>query len=104
MFTRTADPKLVEYVATDMSSAPSAIALSAMEHALSYSRQMPLILQELKLPTFALNPDDRPTDMASMKKYGVEVVIMKGVGHFLMMEDPKRFNGMLLAAVGKFKI
>ena len=30
-----------------------------------------------------------------MRRYGVEVVIMPGVGHFLMMEDPERFNRLL---------
>ena len=101
MFIPTSDPALVERIADDMSSAKSAIALSAMEHALSYSRQMPQTLLELKLPVIAINPDNSPTDMSSMKKHEVEVVIMKGVGHFLMMEEPGRFNTTLLAAIQK---
>jgi len=101
MFLPTSDPALVERIADDMSSAKAAIAISAMEHALSYSREMPQTLSELKLPVIAINPDNSPTDMASMKKYGVEVVIMKGVGHFPMMEDAARFNSALLAAIQK---
>ena len=32
----------------------------------------------------------------------VEVVIMPGVGHFLMMQDPERFNGLLRAVIDGF--
>jgi pimeloyl-ACP methyl ester carboxylesterase len=100
MFLKTSDPKLVEMVADDMSSAPPRVAISAMEHAFGYSRQMPITLTELKLRTIAINPDNSPTDKASMKKYGVEVVIVPGLGHFLMMEDEKRFNGVLGTVLG----
>ena len=37
-----------------------------------------------------------------MERYGVKVVIMSGVGHFLMMEDPERFNALLKKAIDKF--
>ena len=60
---------------------------------------MPRTLQELKLPVIAINPDNGPTDVGSMERYGVKVVIMPGVGHFLHMEDPARFNRLLRTAV-----
>jgi pimeloyl-ACP methyl ester carboxylesterase len=101
MFVRTSDRSLVDWVAADMSSAPPDVALGALESAFGYSREMPRALQEIKLPVIAINPDNAPTDTASMKRYGVEVVIMPGVGHFEMMEDPARFNGLLTAAVSK---
>jgi hypothetical protein len=34
-------------------------------------------------------------------RYGVEVMFMPGVGHFLMMEDPKRFNDLPRTAIAK---
>jgi pimeloyl-ACP methyl ester carboxylesterase len=37
-----------------------------------------------------------------MERYGVEVVLMSRVGHFLMMEDPERFNTLLRKAIDKF--
>lgn len=100
-FPPDADRSLVERVAADMSSAPPAVALPAMKSALSFDREMPRALQELKLPVIAINPDTPPTDIASMKRYGVEVVSMSGVGHFLMMEDPERFNRHLRTAIDK---
>jgi len=101
MFLPSSDRALVERVAADMSSAPSEVALGAVENAMNYSREMPRTLAELKLPGVAINPDNAPTDVASMERYGVEVIVMPGVGHFLMMEDPERFNRLLATAVGK---
>jgi pimeloyl-ACP methyl ester carboxylesterase len=99
MFVPTSDRALVERVAADMSSAPPDVALGAVAHAQHYSREMPRALQELGLPVIAINPDNAPTDVASMRRYGVEVMIMPGVGHFPMMEDPARFNRLLATAI-----
>jgi pimeloyl-ACP methyl ester carboxylesterase len=101
MFPPTADRSLVERVAADMSAAPPEVALGAMVSSLSFDREIPPALQELKLPVVALNPDNRPTDKPSLERHGVEVVIMPGVGHFLMMEDPERFNPLLQTAIEK---
>lgn len=101
MFVPGSDSALVERVAADMSSAPPAVALGALHSAMSYSREMPRALDELKLPVIAINADNAPTDTASLRQHGVEVIVMPGVGHFLMMEDPERFNGLLVTAIGK---
>ena len=101
MFVSTSDSVLIERVATDMSSAPPAIALDALVYTLNYSRRMPQTLKELKLPVIAINDTRRPTDLASMKRHGVEVLIMPGVGHFLMMEKPKDFNLLIKTAISK---
>ncbi len=101
MFPSSADQSLVERVATDMSSAPPAVALGAMESAISFDREIPRALQELQLRVVAINPDSPATDIASMKRHGVDVVLMSGVGHFPMMEDPERFNRLLGTAIEK---
>ena len=101
MFVNTSDPALVERVALVMSSAPPSIALPSVDAAFSYSREMPRTLEQLHLPVIAINPDNAPTDVASLEHYGVQVIIMPGVGHFLMMEDPQRFNGLLSTAIGR---
>ena len=99
MFPAGADPLLVDRVATDMAAAPPAIALSALESALRYAHEIPAVRAELDLPIVAINADNQPTDVASMQRHGVDVVIMPGVGHFLMMEDPARFNEILRTVV-----
>ena len=102
LFISTSDSALVERVAADMSSAPTAIALDALVFTLNYSRQMPHTLGELKLPVIAINDTRRPTDVASLQRYGVQAMIMPGVGHFLMMENPEGFNLLLKTAISKF--
>jgi pimeloyl-ACP methyl ester carboxylesterase len=101
MFVSTSDPALVERVALTMSSAPPSIALPSLESAFSYSREMPQTLERLRLPVIAINPDNAPTDVASLNHYGVQVIFMPGVGHFLMMEDSQRFNGLLSTAIAR---
>ena len=101
MFLTNSDASLVEYVAKDMSSAPPAVALSAMRSSFMHSRQITHDFEHLKLPVIALNPDNEPTDVESMRSHGVNVTIMRGVGHFLMMEDSNRFNELLETAIKK---
>ena len=100
-FLPTSNPSLVEWVANDMSSAPPDIALAAMYHSFSYNNVMPHTLETLRLPVIAINPDNAPTDTASMNRYGVDVMIIPGVGHFVMMEDPPRFNRILENAIDR---
>jgi pimeloyl-ACP methyl ester carboxylesterase len=99
MFAPTSDRALVERVAMDMSSAPPAVAIPALVSTIGNGRQIPGALQELKLPVIAINPDKPPTDVESLQRHGVKVVVMPGVGHFVMMEDPERFNGLLRTAI-----
>jgi pimeloyl-ACP methyl ester carboxylesterase len=101
MFRPDADPELVERVALDMSSAPPDVALEALEHALSFDRVMPGLLEELSLPLVAINPDGTGNDVESLERYGAEVMLMPGVGHFLMMEGPDGFNALLRTAIDR---
>jgi pimeloyl-ACP methyl ester carboxylesterase len=102
MFSSSADPTLVELVAADMSTAPPEVALPAMESAWTFGTTVPGMLRDLGIPLAAINPEVPATDMDSMRRNSVEVVLMSGVGHFLMMEDPVRFNECLARVVGTF--
>jgi pimeloyl-ACP methyl ester carboxylesterase len=101
MFPPDADTSLVEWVAADMSAAPPAIALAAMESAMSCEPEVTAAVMELGLPAIAINGDDPPTDVESMGRHGFDVVLMPRVGHFPMMEAPERFNGLLGEAISK---
>ena len=57
-------------------------------------------LRELQAPVVAINPDYRPTDIGALRRHGVELVLMPGVGHFLMLEDPDTFNRLLGETIG----
>jgi pimeloyl-ACP methyl ester carboxylesterase len=102
MFGPNADPKLVDRIAKDMASAPPAVGLSALRNTLVNGLTLPATLAELKLPIVALNADRHPTDHASLAKHGVKAFVVPDTGHFLMLEDPSRFNRSLDSVVKGF--
>lgn len=95
MFLPGSDPELVEWVAADMASAPPEVALDAIRYAVANEPAAVAGLRDAAVPVVAINPDYRPTDVDSFERHGVKVVLMPGVGHFLMMEDPASFNRTL---------
>lgn len=54
-------------------------------------------LRALKVPVVAINADLAPTDEARIRALSpnFRLVVVPGLGHFLMMEDPARFNSVL---------
>jgi pimeloyl-ACP methyl ester carboxylesterase len=56
----------------------------------------------LKLPVVAINSDREPTDYDSLARHGVKAFVVPESGHFLMLEDPQRFNRTLLNAIRRF--
>ena len=103
MFAPDADESLTERVVADMSAAPSDVAIAAAKSVWNFWPKLTAALRELRLPIVAINPDHPPTDIESMRRYGVEVVLMPRVGHFLHMEDPSRFNELLLNAIDRLR-
>jgi pimeloyl-ACP methyl ester carboxylesterase len=99
MFPASADAALVERVVAQIACAPKAIALEALEATWNYARKVPARLAELHRPVLAINREDSQTDMESMRRCGVDVVLMPGIGHFPMLEKPEEFNACLLQAV-----
>jgi pimeloyl-ACP methyl ester carboxylesterase len=86
---------LVEWVAADMSAAPPEVAIQALEHAVGNEPAVLAALPKLTAPVVAINPAYRATDSEALRHHGVRAVVLPGVGHFLMLEDPSTFNRLL---------
>jgi pimeloyl-ACP methyl ester carboxylesterase len=99
MFPPSADPALVQRVASDMASAPPDVGIGSMEHAWTCEPSICAALETLSAPRVAINPENRPTDIESLARYGFRTLVMPNVGHFLMMEDPATFNRLLGGAI-----
>jgi pimeloyl-ACP methyl ester carboxylesterase len=99
MFQPDADPELMQMIVDDMAAAPAGVGTPALASAMEYSRQATAVLAELALPVVAINPESPPSDAVSMQANGVVLLTLPDVGHFLMMEDPERFNALLRDAV-----
>jgi pimeloyl-ACP methyl ester carboxylesterase len=101
-FRPDADPAFVRRVADDMAQEPPEVALPAMD-ALARWDAVPA-LQRLTVPIVAINSDlNSVTD-----DKGIQAVVprfrsttLPGTGHFLMMQEPKRFNPVLIAEIDR---
>jgi pimeloyl-ACP methyl ester carboxylesterase len=99
MFVPSSDPALVERVVTLVKAAPPEMAVAALEAAWKYDAKAGL--REIKAPITAINADKFPTNREGNRRYApqFDAVIMKGVGHYLMLEAPARFTELLLGVV-----
>lgn len=101
MFPAGADESLVRRVAENMAAAPPAVAVSALQASMMFGRTITKTLEGVDAPIVAINADEPPNDVPSMREHGVQVVITPGVGHFLMLEAPERFNNLLKEIVSQ---
>ena len=64
------------------------------------------LYQEIKAPIHAINADQYPTDVEGNRKLAPQykMTLMKGTGHYLMLEDPKRFDGILEGVLGEMEM
>ena len=102
LFPETADRALIDRVAADMAAAPRDATLGSLGYALNRHPPILAALAELQVPVVAINPDVGPTDTASLRRHGVEPIVLTGVGHFPMLEDPDQFNPILLTTLASF--
>jgi pimeloyl-ACP methyl ester carboxylesterase len=96
LFRSDADPTLVQKVAYDMSLEPQAIGVASMRSLLALD--LDALLPAVHVPVYAINSDLSPTDAARIRKAlpDFSLDVLDHSGHFLMMEDPARFNPLLL--------
>jgi pimeloyl-ACP methyl ester carboxylesterase len=95
-FAKGANPELVTKIAYDMSLSPPKVAVPSMRAALEYDYAGPLA--DVSVPIVAINSDlGEPANEARIRKIlpKFHAVTLAGDGHFLMMEDPARFNPAL---------
>ena len=95
MFPENADSNLVEMISSDMSSAPKDVALASFNDLFSFNEAENF--DKINIPVRFLNADHYPTNVESAKRHIKDfgVKIMKGAGHFLMLENPVEFNKLL---------
>jgi pimeloyl-ACP methyl ester carboxylesterase len=112
IFTPKSDPKLVDWVVADMSACPSEVSLGAATEAdgeLAFWGNIDNCLiravQKVEAPLVFVNSDLQPTTEEINKRYPPysNAKIVRGVGHFVMLEAPAVFNGLLDSTIEEFK-
>jgi pimeloyl-ACP methyl ester carboxylesterase len=92
-----------ERVIADIASRPPETAIAILKGAFAYDAAP--ALKETKVPIRAINSDRNPTSLEVNRKYApqFDVVLIKGTGHYPMLEDPTRFNAMLTDILRQMK-
>ena len=92
-----------EWIIADMSSAPSGIALSALENYMrtyitGYSSA---IFENISLPVVAVSSDLWPIDFEANRRHMklFEAIVIENTDHFLMFNRPGDFNKALEQAI-----
>jgi pimeloyl-ACP methyl ester carboxylesterase len=101
LFAPTTPPAVADRIVAQTTAFPAEIAISALRNNWSYNAAIGF--DALKVPIVAVNGDRFPTNFAANRRHApqFDAVIMKGVGHYPMLEDPARFGTLLDEALRK---
>jgi pimeloyl-ACP methyl ester carboxylesterase len=101
------DPKLVEEIKTTMASTPQHVIVGAMDAMMDPAIWTP---DKIKIPTLALVTKNERFFPPDYEKFVRELVpevdyqTWEGVSHFLMMDEPQKFNDSVLLFLKKNKL
>jgi len=101
-FRPDADVALRERIAADMAAGDPRVGIAAVQGLNDWEGAT--AMAAASLPIIAINADLAPTDAERIRRSvpRFELVVMARSGHFLMMEDPARFNPLLLEQLERF--
>ena len=103
MISSPTDPRLREWILSDISAAPPAVAISAMNHLMSLyvTKQAAEIFDEIRIPVVTVDADMWPVNYEVNRRHMVsfDAIILKGADHFLMLNRPEEFNRSLEKAI-----
>jgi len=99
------DPRLRDWILDDMSSAPPAVAVSAMREMLSQyvSGDAARVFESLPIPVITVNGELWPIDYAANRRhmFSYDAIVLEKADHFLMLNRPREFNRALEKAILK---
>ena len=100
LFVKGANPQLAQKIAYDMSLSPPRVGVASLRALWEYDFTQPL--KDISVPIVSINSDlGEPVNETRIRKVlpKFRAVTLAGDGHFLMMEDPQRFNPALEAEI-----
>jgi len=103
MISGRCDPGLREWILSDMSAAPPAVALSAMNEMMELyiTGEAARIFEEISIPVITVNGDLWPINYEGNRRHMVSfhAIVLEKADHFLMMNRPEDFNRALEEAI-----
>jgi pimeloyl-ACP methyl ester carboxylesterase len=97
------DSQLREWILADMSAAPPAVAISAMNEMMSQyiTGEAAKVFDEIRIPVITVNGDLWPINYEANRRHmlSFDAIVLKEADHFLMMNRSKDFNRVLEKAI-----
>jgi pimeloyl-ACP methyl ester carboxylesterase len=103
MISPRTDPLIRDWILSDISAAPPAVALSAMNEMMSQyiTGESAKIFDEIRLPVVTVNGDLWPINYEANRRhmFSFDAIVLKEADHFLMMDRAEEFNRALEKAI-----
>jgi pimeloyl-ACP methyl ester carboxylesterase len=103
MISSQTDPQLREWILSDISAAPPAIALSAMTEMMAQyiTGETAKIFEGIRIPVISVNGDLWPVNNEANRRhmFSYDAIVLKQADHFLMLDRPEEFNRALEKAI-----
>jgi len=103
MISANTDPQLREWILGDISAAPPAVALSAMNEMMSQyiTGEAARTFDKIRIPVITVNGDLWPINYEANRRhmFSFDAIVLKEADHFLMMDRPEEFNRALEKAI-----
>ena len=97
------DPLIRDWILSDMSAAPPAVALSAMNEVMSQyvTGELARIFDEIRIPVVTVNGDLWPIAYEANRRhmFSFDAIVLKEADHFLMIARAEDFNKALEKAI-----
>jgi len=97
------NPQLREWILSDVSAAPPAIALSAMTEMMTQyiTGEAARVFEKIRIPVITINGDIWPIDYEANRRhmFSFKAIVLREADHFLMMARPEEFNHALEKAI-----
>lgn len=103
MISTNTDPKLRDWILSDVSAAPPAVALSAMNEMMTQyaTGEAAKVFEQVRIPVITVNGDTWPIDYEANRRHmsSYDAIVLKKADHFLMLDRPEEFNRALEKAI-----
>ena len=103
MISPRTDPLIRDWILSDMSAAPPAVSLSAMNEMMSQyiTGESAKIFDEIRIPVVTVNGDQWPINYEANRRhmFSFDAIVLKEADHFLMMDRAEEFNRALEKAI-----
>ncbi len=103
MFFPETDPQLREWILSDMTAAPSAVALSAMKEMMELfiTGEAARVAEKVQAPVVSVNGSLWPINYEANRRHlaSYDAIVIDKADHFLMMDRPEEFNRALEKAI-----